>query len=257
MPCPHPRTTLARRLLTGALLGAALVTLVACEPMTITTPKLFYHDKEFVLANGPDAVVTHDGLVEVVDPILREAFLRPDVNWRDYDEILLEPLQISVDYARLNEKRQHDFGSVAKFELEEEDFETLRGDFHEEMLKGLQRNGSFRIVEEPGRRVLRLSAILIDYQLNAPTEGSRDSQTKTYTAATSTMTVMAEARDSVSGEILLRVADTKTPTGNLQLNVKARNRGDVKYTFQVWSNTFRRRLEVLRKQGVVSVEPKA
>ena len=235
-----------------AWIAALVLPLVACESTTgdVAFP---FRDKKIVLKSGPAAVTTHDGLVEVDRHIMRRAFLRPDVDWSGYDKILLEPLQISVEYARRNEERRHEYGDLARFELDDEGIDRLRADFRTEMVKGFERNGSFLVVEAPGPGVLRVSSILTEYMMNAPTRKSRDTQARIFTGATSTLTFMADGRDAETGDVLVRVADTRMPAGNLQLNNEADNRADVQLIFRNWGNTLRRRLEKLRKQGVVSV----
>ncbi len=235
-----------------AMFAVLIVPLAACESLLGNAPYPF-HDNKIVLKSGPDAVITHDGLVEVEHPIMRRAFVRPDVDWSGYDRILLEPLQISVEYSKRNKEREHEYGDLARFELEEDELDRLRADFQTEMVKSFEGKNSFRVVTKPGPGVLRISSILTEYMLNAPTRKTRNSQAKIFTGATSTLSFMADGRDAVTGDVLVRVADTKQPAGNLQLNNAANNRADVQLIFRVWGNTLRRRLETLREQGVVSV----
>jgi len=230
---------------------AAFVAILSAA-LGCSAPFLPFHDREFRFKQGAEARVSHDGLHEVDQPSFKSLFLRADTDFTSYRAILLEPLQIKWDYAAANAERTHTYGSTANFEFDDRDLERIRGYYVERMTTGLESDGTFRIVTKPGPDVLRMSAIVVDLSLNAPVEKSRNFQSRYYTGASSVVTIMVELRDSLSGEVLARFGDTKRPVGNFDINTDSNVRGDLKFVFNVWANTFRRRLEALREQGVVS-----
>ncbi|MCH2170339.1 DUF3313 domain-containing protein [Myxococcota bacterium] len=230
------------------LLLVVLGTALGCS-----APLLPFHDREFRFKEGTDARVSHDGLHEVDQPSFKSLFLRAGTDFAAYRAILLEPLQIKLDYAASNSERGHTYGSGAAFELDGRDLERVRGYYKELMTKGLEADGTFQVVAKPGPGVLQMSALVVDLILNAPVEKTRNFQSRYYTGATSVVTIMVELRDSMSGEILARLGDSKRPVGNFDVNTDSNVRGDLKFVFNVWANTFRRRLEALREQGIVSV----
>ena len=206
------------------------------------------------LEAGDDAEITHDGLYAVANSILDRTYVRPDFDFSVYDRIFIETLQISAQYASSNANRDHGYGDRADFTLHQTDLDRLVRVYREQMKAGFGRGPgrTIRVVTTPGDGTLRLSSILINFILSAPNEQSRDvHQVKTYTGSTSRITVMAEVRDPVSGDVLVRFADTKSAIGNFQVNQQGLAIQDAEWVFKVWANTFRRRLEVLRKQGTV------
>lgn len=201
-------------------LAAALTALAGCG-----TP-------EPSIQMGPDAVVTSDGLHKVDHTILDLVFMKPGADLGAYDAILLDPVEISYQRTRDD------------YRLRAEDLERMQRYFHERVTRELERDNGYRVVTEPGPRVLRARAAIVDVKINAPTRPpiGRD---RTFVMSAGEMTLVVELRDSQSGEPLVRAGDRRNAREYLHRIGPVSTWNDVKVVFDFWATLFRDRLDAL------------
>jgi hypothetical protein len=190
---------------------------------------------------GPNAEVTVDGLHKVINSSYRDAWVKPDANFASYTAVQLDPVEIS--YRRKPRRSQYG-GTEGNFALTETQMANMKRYFREAFSAELEKASYYELAEAPGPTVLRLVPSIIDLQINVPTEpaAGRD---RVYAMKVGKMTLLLEIHDSLSGEILARVADRRE--ARLHGGYELRQSNPVSNTDAI-QRLFRRWAEILRKR---------
>ncbi len=93
---------------------------------------------------------------------------------------------------------------------------------------------------------LQLKPSIVELQINAPDTGTTG-RVKSYTTEAGTMTLVLEAYDSSTGQILARITDRQQPSnrGNLQFTNGATNRANAQRVIDGWAQSLRKGLDRL------------
>jgi hypothetical protein len=186
-----------------------------------------------------------DGLVRKQGTRLNAVFVKPDAELPAYRNVLLDPVQVS--FARNWEPNRGGRGAGTRLNaadlrgIQESLAETFREVFRAELARG-----GYQLVDEPGPDTLRLTAAIIDLYITAPDTMSAG-RSRTYTANSGRMTLVAELRDSVTGEILARAVDTRSgrTTGLMTVTNSVTNTADARRAIGVWATALRNGLDEL------------
>ena len=200
------------------------------------------------LESGPDAEITHDGLVRV-DRARRfdRVWLRPGADLSGYQKLVL--VNAGVHYRRPGkEPRELALPNERQLEFMRN---GLRDAFSDEIAK---RQG-WEIVESPGPDALILRGALIDLYVTQDRElGGRD---RYYTTSAGEATLVIELFDSESGEILLRIADRQAATKDTSSwrNDEITNRAAAKRLFRLWARRLADGLDYAREVTPLTLPP--
>lgn len=84
--------------------------------------------------------------------------------------------------------------------------------------------GGYKLVDEDGEDVLRVQAAIVNLYITAPSAAA-PGRSRNFVANTGQMTLVAELRDSVTGQLLARAVDTVRgrQTGGFQLGASVTN----------------------------------
>ena len=207
------------------------------------------------LQTGPDAEVTVDGLYRVDNSLVAMAYMKPDMDLRGYTAIMLDPVAVAYQRDPGGRTSGAPGAGAANFALNANQMDNLKSWFQEAVVEALSGDGGYRIVDTPGPDVLRITAELIDLIVRIPTQGA-GSRGRMAVRSYGEVTLVLEARDSQSGEILARAADRRDPTGNptdeLVQVVPGIVRANTRTLFEFWAGILRERLDELRQ---VQVDP--
>ena len=194
---------------------------------------------------GPNAEVSHDGLVRVDNTRMAGVWVRPDINLDGYDKIILEGAGIEFRPAKdvassLARSRQ------TTFPLSEESKKRVVSIASEEFREALSASSRFKLVTEPGPDVLLVRGALLDVASNVPPDsvGRND----IYLSQIGEATLVIEIRDSTSGAILARAIDRRVAEGiggNMSYSNSASNWADVRRLAQRWAEQLKRGLEAV------------
>ena len=152
------------------------------------------------------AAATADGLVSVRSSQLDQLYLAPGTNLSAYRKVMIDPVSVAFHPHWLKHSYNRDVEVVQP--VREDEINRIISDAATSMHAGLVEAFSARgyeIVTGPGPGVLRLSGAVSDLYVNAPTR-STPYRTKSYTREAGDALFLLEARDSVTGAVLGRVA---------------------------------------------------
>jgi hypothetical protein len=156
-------------------------------------------------ASAPRFDYSHDGLELREVRGLDEVWVRPGTDFSNYQELLVEPVEVAFD-PHWDPRR---VGS--RLPLRDKEREEIRTDTAElfdqtfrEELAGAER---FELVDEPGDNTLIFAPQIIDLVINAPEDRTATSPVRTYVSEFGRVTLIAELKDAETGAILARIAD--------------------------------------------------
>jgi hypothetical protein len=189
-----------------------------------------------------------DGLVLQPSSAVDLLWVRPEASLAGYLRVRLEPLQVSF-HQNWNPNRTRRGTS----RLTAADFENIKTSlanvFATAATSELARGG-YTVVTEPGEDVLDVTPFIVDLIITAPSTQTAG-RTRTYTANPGQMTLVAELRDSETGQILVRVADNQRArsTGIFQWTTSVSNTAAARQIITGWAATLRRQLDAANGRG--------
>ena len=201
-------------------------------------------------AQAKDAPKEWDGLEQRPSKNVALLYVRPGATLEGYKHVLLRPLQVSFDKNWDPNSSQRSVSS----QLTASDFEKIKKALADEfasICKQELAKGGYDVVTEPGEDVLDVQPFVIDLYIVAPQKMTAGRST-TYSTDTGRMTLVAEMRDSDTGQILARVVDKRwaPSTGTWQMATSVSNMGAARQVIQRWATALRNALDVANGKPV-------
>lgn len=206
-----------------------------------------------LIANAAEPSQEFDGLVRVNSRQLDHLYVLPGADFSRFRRVHLDPVDVSFS-ERWDPNRSR---SRAARALSTQDIENIRStvasEFARSFASELGRSG-YTIVNEDGDDVLRVTPFIVNLYITAPSAQTTPGRSTTFVATTGQMTLVAVARDSVTGEFLARVIDTQTGrrTGTMQLAGSVANVADARRAFTTWARALRTGLDEARQSAVAT-----
>ena len=146
---------------------------------------------------------SEEGLQTLKVKGLDVVYARPDADLGAYAQILLGPMTVAFqrNWERNATPGSHRPVSAADSQRIRDRLAKLVRD---EVVQEL-RSGGYQLVDAPGDNVLEVDLAIVNLQVNAPDLGV--GRTTSYAVSAGEMTLVAELRDSATGEVLMRVFD--------------------------------------------------
>ncbi len=196
-------------------------------------------------ARPPD---TWDGLVRLKAKQFDNVYLLPHADFRGYTKVMLDPAEFALqkDWLRnFNRNSSMMSGRISDDEARQR-LQALRDDFDKVFAKAVERSG-YAVVAEPGADVARLSLAVIDLMVTAPDVRSA-SLARTFSVDAGQATLAVEVRDSLTGQLLGRVVDTREAgSGVPGQRTAASNQADFEQLFVDWARASTRGLDKLKQ----------
>ncbi len=188
-------------------------------------------------------VTEWDGLVRRPVSRMDAVFVLPDADITGYTSVMLDPVQVSFardwdpNRGRRNPASRLNANDIAAIQ-------TGLADMLRESFRAQLEAGGYTIVDQPGPDTLRVTAAIVDLNVTAP-DTMTAGRTRTYTTNSGQMTLVAELRDSVTGDLLARAVDTQRGrnTGAMQFTNNVTNTADARRAMGVWANALRQGLD--------------
>lgn len=186
-----------------------------------------------------------DGLERRSHKRIDNLYVRPDVTFKAYKQVMLDPVEVQFDK---NWDPNRNTRELSR-RLSNEDIQKIRTElaalFREEFTKRLERGG-YPVVDAPGDDVLRVQAALVNLYINAPdTSMSSASMSRTYTMDAGQVTLVMQLADSVTQQALARVVDTQQgmDTGRLTWTTSVSNSAEAQRIIGIWADQLRKALD--------------
>ena len=189
-----------------------------------------------------------DGLERRKVKGLDNVYVRPNVQFTPYKSVLLEPTPVEF---QKNWEKSQDWNRRPSADdmqkIKEKVSELMRQSFTQELVEH-----GYTIVEAPAEDTLLVRTAIINLFINAP-DLQDPGITRSYTTSAGSMTLVLEARDGPSGQLLARVVDSRTDNtagGHLTWTNAATNTTEAKRMFGEWAKRLRQSLDKLNgKEG--------
>ncbi|MBK6739689.1 MAG: DUF3313 domain-containing protein [Haliea sp.] len=177
-----------------------------------------------------------DGLVRQPGTRMDAVFVQPDAELAAYTSVMLDPVEVS--FARNWDPNRGVRNPSAR--LNADDVAAIRSglaDMLRETLRTQLASSGFTLVDEPGPETLRVSAAIVNLFVTAP-DTMTAGRGRTYTANSGQMTLVAELRDSDTGDLLARAVDTRRgrSTGAMSFTNNVTNTADARRAMIVWAD---------------------
>jgi len=201
------------------------------------------------LAENDSPQLSSDGLQLVQKDRRGEIYADPQVDWSAYDKIKLDKATVAF-----RKNWQRDQNRSYPFKIRTEDMERIKSDladlFGEVFSKELSENGGYKMTEESGDDVLRISPQIVDLDVYAPDTRNLPTQSMSYTETAGRMTLQLELYDSVTGDLLAKASDRKEAPrrGYMQWTNSVTNRAEARRMLESWAKELRTRLDEASKK---------
>jgi len=182
-----------------------------------------------------------DGLERKKIKGLDSVYVRPNVQFTPYKSVILDPT--AVEFSK-NWEKSFDFHDRPDAGDMERIKKALSELMRERFLKELVDHG-YTVVDTPAEDTLRVGTAIIDLFINAP--DTQDAGiTKSYTTSAGRMTLVLEARDGPTGQLLARAVDKREDDnfgGRLVWTNATTNMADARMIIDVWAKKLREALD--------------
>jgi hypothetical protein len=183
-----------------------------------------------------------EGMQRVEVTGLDTAFVRPGANLAGYTRVKLAPVDVSF---------RRDWGQPSSPSLSTRvsprDTQRIREELaaliQEELASELTAGG-YTVVTEPGEDVLELRAQVINLYIQAP-DLTTTASSRVYALSAGEMSLVADLRDSLTGETAMRVYDhaEAQETVHMRWITRSENRSEARAAAKGWARSLRQLLD--------------
>lgn len=196
--------------------------------------------------------LSYDGLELVNTKKMNAVYRRPEADFSVYDQVIILNCEVAF---RKNWKRDQNAATRSPgSRITDADMAKIRTNLGElcrdVFTEELQRDGGYQITNTPGEGVMVVRPNIVNLDISAPDKMTAG-RSRTFTTSAGSMTLFLEAFDSVSGEIIGRVIDSrKAPDSfRMQWTNSVTNVSEGKRIIRRWGQTLREMLDYARQSG--------
>jgi Protein of unknown function (DUF3313) len=200
---------------------------------------------------GPDAEVTHDGLTRVDRAVMDAAWVKADLDVRPYKKLMLVGAEIQFRAVDSDGKhyRPGRSNNPSEFAISDEGKAMLREIVGEAFREELAKSKRYELTNEPGPDTLVLLGTLIDVVSKTPPDDA-PGRYDVYLSSVGEATLVLELRDSLTNEVLARVADRRAAEPSFPVNANAVTVwSEVRRLARSWATLLRKRLDEVTTVG--------
>jgi hypothetical protein len=193
-----------------------------------------------------EPVVGWDGLELREGNGLDAVYVRPGVKFAPYKNVRLDP--VVVEFSRNWDRKSRGAGRQLSFAELQDIRDRLANLMHEVFTQELTTHG-YTVVEVASDDTLRVTTALSEVFINAP-QGST-SDVKTYSPGAGSMTLVLEARDGPTGQLLARAIDQRVDENAADRAAVSKAAADgaaARAMFGIWARKLREALDRLNAQ---------
>ncbi len=179
-----------------------------------------------------------DGLVKVESKKLDEVYLLPEADFRGYTKVMLDPTEVAFrkDWQRDQNRDRLDLMNRVSDEDARRILDDAAKAFQKLFTETYTKEG-YQVVTTPGPDVLRVSTAVANLDVTAP-DVMAPGRTRTFSRNAGQATLVIEARDSVSNELLGRALDEReTSEMGPYIRNSVTNAAAFEQVFSRWART--------------------
>jgi hypothetical protein len=196
---------------------------------------------------GPNAEVSFDGLHLVNKTRMDKAWVKPDIDLSQYDEVMFEGAGIQYRTVKDSNRLSR---SADAFPLSERQKSKLEKAAKEAFQSEFKKFEHFTVASKPGAGVLKVTLALIDVVSRVPPEPM--GRNSVYISDLGQAVLVVELSDSVTNEIIARALDgQRIEPVMMQESNSVTNLGEVKRSVRRWGSTLRKAIDELHEIGSV------
>lgn len=195
------------------------------------------------LAGCASAPAQWEGLELRPSSTLDQVYVRPGVQFGEYRRVRLDPAVVEFDKAWNPNAYERDLSRQVRpedvREIKDGLAQLLQKTFADELARG-----GYPLTDDDAPDVLRVTPSIVNLYVNAP-DTMAAGRSRTYVMDAGRMTLVLEARDSVTGQRLARAVDTKrgTDVGRLQWSNGVTNAVEAQRALSQWARALRAGLD--------------
>jgi hypothetical protein len=193
-------------------------------------------------------VWSEEGLGKVAVKGLDVVYAKPGATLAGYTEVMLRPIPVAF---RRDWEKQSAPGSRTPIKASDSQRikDGLSALVREEVVRQLN-DGGYKLVDAPGNDVLDVEMSIIDLDVAAPDIKSAG-RVETFAVSAGEMTLVAALRDSVSGDIVMRIFDRAQAREYFrpQRITSVDNISEARDAAKGWAKALRKELDLARTVG--------
>ena len=201
------------------------------------------------IQEGPDAEITFDGLVRIDNSAFSNAWIDPDVDLTQYTRIM--PGGATFEFRAVKKNSSASMARInneSEFWISDEGKEAVREIVTEAFREELQKSKNFTFANTRGPDVLIIEGALHDIVSRVPPDIV--GRGEIYLASVGEATLILEARDSLSNEVIYRAVDRRSgeqADGYLSMSNTVRTRTEVRRMAVRWASRLREGLDSIHE----------
>ena len=171
--------------------------------------------------------------------------MKPGADLQHYGKALVE--EVTVSYKTPPRPAHMERYAIApNYALPDSAIASMKRYFHEEFVKALGKSQSFSVTDAPGPDVLLISGHIVNLNITIPPFRDQAPEETYYARSSGQMTLILDARDSTSGEPLVRIGQARAIAlgdGGWHEADPVTNSAAVRQAFRTWASDLRRELD--------------
>ena len=205
-------------------------------------------------ASNRPTVIDEPSTLEGLQPVevrnIDAVYQKPGVDFSQYRRLLIRDLDIAFSrgWERNQESATRNWSSEDSERIKRE----LAALFAKTVRRELETEGGYEIVDEPGQDVLEIRPSIVDLYINAPDlSRTEPGIVRRYTTDAGRMTLIAELRDSISGELLARAYDKREDMRSTfwEWTTSVTNSQKAQLAISIWADALRDALDRARQKS--------
>jgi hypothetical protein len=198
-------------------------------------------------ADAP-AAAGADGLVRQKPRNVEEFYLLPGADFSRYSRVMLAPVEVA--FAANWEKKHAEVSADDAMRIRSDIALLVRDEFTRQLESRAGGKGAgYPVVGGPAADVLDVRAQIVDLDITAP--DTNTPQKHVYVLSAGKGRLIAELRDSQTGQLLARVVDSREARDypDFQIANRVTNSAEARQIVGLWSRLLRRYLDTARNRA--------
>lgn len=189
--------------------------------------------------------VTPDGLHLLDWEPFKVTYVKPGADLARYQKVLVKEVTVSYKTPPLP-GRPRTSAVHPNYALSDSGMQSMKEHFHDEFVRALGESENFSVTDTPGPDVLVVAGHIVDLRIEVPSSQDQSPDETVLTSSAGQIKLILDARDSQSGEALVRVGQASAiqmADGGWYESDPVNNSSAVRQIFARWAQALRSELD--------------